>query len=134
MTSLTSELINVPFSRRTLTLFTVPHNLARTLKKILKKEKIKEGLDIEVVEKAGIKIGKLLPGLKGKENREGRLFYPESRGQGKLQQRKYIYKGTCLTSRDEGKKSVCIGATSRSDYHARGRQHIEAIMVHRRIM
>ena len=33
-----------------------------------KKEKMDGGLDIKVVEKAGIKIGKVLPGLKGKED------------------------------------------------------------------
>ena len=37
-----------------------------------------------------------------------------------------VYKGTCLTYKDNGKKSVYIGETSRSAY-VRGKQHMEAI-------
>ena len=96
------------------------------------KEKMEGGLDIKVVEKAGVKLGKLLPGLKGKEEC-GRVdcFVHTSGGKGNCNRESVVYKGTCLTCRDKGKRSVYVGETSRSGY-IRGRQHIEAIKDHRK--
>ena len=48
------------------------------LKEIVKKEKLEGRLDIKIVEKTGIKIGKLLQELK--ILREGKVFHPYNRG------------------------------------------------------
>ena len=102
------------------------------MKEIVKKEKMDGGLDIKVVKKAGIKIGKVLPGLKGKEDcgRED-CFVHTTGGKGNCDRESVVYKGTCLTCRDEGKNSVYIGETSRSGY-VRGKQHLEAIREYHR--
>ena len=84
-------------------------------------------IDIKIVEKARVKIGKILPGLKGKEGcgRED-CFIHTTGGKGDCNRENVVYKGTCLTCKDKGKTSVYIGETSRSGY-VRGRQHLEAI-------
>ena len=43
-------------------------NLVRMLSEIVKKEKMEGGMDIKIAEKAGIRTGKILPGLNGKED------------------------------------------------------------------
>ena len=43
-------------------------NLARMSRGIVKKGKMEGGMDIKIKEKAGVRIGKILPGLKEKED------------------------------------------------------------------
>ena len=103
--------------------------LARTLREIVQDQKA-EGLNIKVVERAGVKISSLLPGLKEKENCEREdCFIHTTGGRGNCNKENVVYKGECLECEDMGKKSVYIGESSRSAY-VRGKQHLEAIKEH----
>ena len=101
--------------------------LTRVLREIIKKQKMDGGLDIKIVESSGIKIAKLLPGLK-EEKDYGRkdCFIHTTGGKGSCNRESVVYKGTCLTCKDNGENSVYKGETSRSA-HVRGKQHMEAI-------
>ena len=88
--------------------------LAKTLREIVRKQKIEGGMDIKVVERAGVKIGKLLPGLKAKGDcgREDCLIHTTG-GKGDCNRENVVYEGRCLTCKDKGKDSVYIGESSR---------------------
>ena len=102
---------------------------ATIIKEIVKKEKLEVGLDIKVVGKAGIKIGKILPGLKGKEDCGKEVFFIHTT-RGNCNRKSIVYKGSCLTWRDNGKKSTCIARETIRAGYVRGRQHMETITDH----
>ena len=83
--------------------------LARVLREIIKKQKMDGGLEIKIVERSGIKIEKLLPGLK-EEKDCGRkdCFLHTTGGKKSCNRESVVYKGTCLTCKDNGKNSVYI--------------------------
>ena len=87
-------------------------------------------MNIKVVERAGVKMSSLLPGLKGKDDC-GRddCFIHTTGGRGKCNKENIVYKGHCLGCEDKGMSSVYIGESSRSGY-VRGKQHLEAIKDH----
>ena len=101
--------------------------LAEQLREITEKQKKEGGTCIKVVEKSGIKIRNLLPGLK--ENNEcsrENCFIHSSGGRGNCNKEGVVYKGTCLLCEREGKESIYIGESCRSGY-VRGLQHLHAI-------
>ena len=104
--------------------------LAKKFKEIVEKQKAEGGIKIKVVEKAGVKLGSLLPGLREKEDcgREN-CFVHTTGGKGMCNRENIVYKGQCLTCSDRGKESVYIGETSRSGF-VRGKQHMDAIGNH----
>ena len=79
--------------------------LARVLREIIKKQKMNGRLDIKIMERSGIKIEKLLPGLK-EEKDCGRkdCFIHTTGGKGSCNRESVVYKGTCLTCKENGKK------------------------------
>ena len=93
------------------------------------------------MERAGVKIGKLLPGLKamGDCGREDCLIHTKGGGGGKgrggCNRENVVYEGRCLTCKDKGKDSVYIWESSQSSRsgYVRGRPHLEAIRDRRRI-
>ena len=59
--------------------------LARRWRQIIQRQKA-DGINIKVVEKAGVRIGTLLQGLQAKEDCERKKLYdPYDRGQGEVQ-------------------------------------------------
>ena len=107
--------------------------LANKFKDIVKRQKEEGGPSIKVVEKSGIKIRDMLPGLK--ENRDcerENCFVHSTGGKGNCNSEGAVYKGQCLTCKNVGKSSIYIGETSRSGF-VRGQQHLEAIKDHRMV-
>ena len=104
--------------------------LAKSLKQIAEKQKSEGGISIKVIEKAGIKIANLLPGLKESDNcGRSNCFVHTTGGRGNCDRENVVYKGQCMTCKDMGTETVYIGETSRSGY-VRGKQHLEAIREH----
>ena len=100
--------------------------LARRWRQVIQRQKA-DGINIKVVEKAGVRIGTLLPGLQAKEDCERKnCMIHMTGGRGRCNRENIVYQGHCLACRDIGKKSIYIGESSRSGY-VRGKQHIEAI-------
>ena len=100
--------------------------LAKTWKEVIQKQKA-DGINIKVVEKAGVRIGTILQGLKEKEDcGRGNCMIHTTGGRGRCDRENVVYQGHCLACRDIGRKSVYVGESSRSGY-VRGKQHIEAI-------
>ena len=106
--------------------------LARKFKDIIEKQKAEGGVNIKVVEKAGIKLATLLPGLREEENcGRDNCFVHSTGGRGNCNRENIVYKGQCLTCNDKGRTSVYIGESGRSAY-VRGKQHLDAVKDHRR--
>ena len=104
--------------------------LVKRLRRIISKQKEEGGLSIKVVEKAGIKVRDLLPGLKENKDcgREDCMIHKFG-GKGDCNREGIVYKGKCLTCSEGGKEVIYIGESGRSGY-IRGRQHLEAIRNH----
>ena len=120
--------------------------LAKQLKTIADDTYKNTHMRIKVVEKAGIKIKSLLPGLKEKEPcRRVECFIHKNGGKGKCKTENVVYEGKCMTcsskgptskpdkqgqikqiQRTPGTQSLYVGESSRSAYQ-RGMQHIAAI-------
>ena len=97
----------------------------------MEKQKEEGGISIKIVEKAGIKIGSLLPGLKENEDcGRGDCFIHSSGGKGNCDRESVVYRGQCVTCRNMGRESLYVGESSRSGY-VRGKQHMDAIRDHR---
>ena len=96
----------------------------------MEKQKSEGGIEIKIIEKACIKIGNLLPGLKEREDcGRPNCFIHTSGGKGNCNRENIVYRGQCVTCKGLGKEAVYIGETSRSGY-VRGKQHLEAIRDH----
>ena len=107
-------------------------DLANKLREIVQIQKKEGGIDIKIVEKAGIKIGALLPGLRKKKGcGRDECFIHTTGGKGDCNKESVVYKGSCLKCKETGKECIYIGETSRSGY-VRGKQHLEAIKNHQK--
>ena len=100
--------------------------LKREIQKVVEKH-CDTGMRIKVVEKAGKRLGKVLPGLKQKTEcgREDCMLHT-SGNIGDCGREGIVYRGECLDCAGEGREKVYIGETGRSMY-VRGKQHLEAI-------
>ena len=80
-----------------------------------------------MVERAGMSIRSLLPGLENEHkcNRQDCVVHT-SAGRGNCDQENVVYRGQCMICDENNTKSIYIGETSRSAY-VRGLQHRRAI-------
>ena len=101
--------------------------LAEKFRNIIEKGKEEGRSSVKVVEKAGRKIGSILPGLRERENcgREECLVHSMG-GRGNCRKEGIVYRGKCVTCSEEGIQSVYIGESGRSAF-VRGQQHLKAI-------
>lgn len=102
--------------------------LANEMKKIAAEEKTLSGISIKVVERAGHKIRSLLPGMQEEAScRRNDCIVHANGGRGQCSREGAVYKGSCVTCKEEkSKDAVYIGETGRSGY-ARGKEHLTAI-------
>lgn len=101
--------------------------LQRRLKQVVEDVGKHNEIKVKIVERAGIKIRSMLPGLKDKvECGRSNCMIHSTGGHGNCNIEGVVYKGKCLDCEKDGKKSVYIGETGRSAY-TRGVQHMNAI-------
>ena len=122
--------------------------LAKQLRAIAHRTSEEMPMKIKIVEKAGISMKTLLPGLQITEkcqnnNNKTDCFIHKNDGRGNCRTENVVYKSTCLDCAEKGPdeipewqerrlekgksiKSIYIGETSRSAYQ-RGKQHVHAI-------
>ena len=101
--------------------------LANKLKEVVGSARQNGGINIKVVERAGIKIRSIIPGLKEQDNcgRQDCIIHVNG-GKGQCDREGVVYRGQCITCKGREKTSVYIGESSRSGY-VRGKQHLKAI-------
>lgn len=98
-------------------------------------EKMKEIVDsvgkgkitVKIVERAGKKLKSILPGLKEETNcnREDCVVHKNG-GRGNCNIEGAVYRGECITCKEDERQCVYIGETGRSTY-VRGKQHMTAM-------
>ena len=77
--------------------------LASQLRKIVREEEERGGMKVKVVERAGVKLNFLLPGLKEEQEcKEAKCLMHLSGGQGDHSREGVVYRGDCLTCLQEG--------------------------------
>ena len=101
--------------------------LAKGLKEVIRKERQNGGINIKVVERAGVKIRSMLPGLKEQNDCERQdCVIHANGGKGQCNREGIVYRGQCVTCKEAGKQSIYIGESGRSGY-VRGKQHKAAM-------
>ena len=101
--------------------------LLEKMKDIVKKVGNEE-ITIKIVERAGRKIRSMLPGIKEETNcKREDCFVHKNGGKGNCNIEGAVYRGECVTCREESdRKCIYIGETGRSTY-VRGKQHLAAM-------
>lgn len=101
--------------------------LAKKLGEVVQEAKQNGGVDIKIVERAGVKMRSLMPGLKTQDkcNREHCLVHTNG-GRGPCNKPGVVYRGQCVTCQERGISAIYIGESSGSGYK-RGREHLTAI-------
>ena len=80
--------------------------LALKLRSIFKEEERRTGVKVKIVERAGVKLQQLLPGLQEQENcEEASCFMHLTGGRGDHRKEGAVYRGDCLTCEQEGPSS-----------------------------
>ena len=103
--------------------------LARQLREVAERSYNKMLIRIKVVEKAGISLKQLLPGLREKKectNIREKCFIHKNDGIGNCRQESVVYQSTCTECKKKGVRSIYTGETCRTGFY-RGKQHMEAI-------
>ena len=100
--------------------------LQNRLKEVVKQQ-VGSEMKVKIVERAGVKMRSILPGL-GEEVDCGRndCAIHTTGGRGNCRKEGVVYQGVCLTCEQNGTKSIYVGETGKSAY-VRGRQHLLAI-------
>ena len=101
--------------------------LAKKLGEVVQETKQNSGVDIKVVERAGLKMRSLMPGLKKQDkcSRDDCLIHANG-GRGPCNKPGVVYRGQCITCKESGTSAIYIGESSRSGYK-RGREHLAAM-------
>ena len=127
---------------------TTEGKLAKELRDIVDETSKKMQLKVKVVERAGVSVKNLLPGLQEEDqcnNSRSECFIHRNGGKGNCRQEGVVYQSQCMICETKGPssiptdggnrnkiekkpgvKSIYVGETSRSGFQ-RGRQHMEAV-------
>ena len=101
--------------------------LANQLRQVAEKERQNGGVKIKIVEKAGIKMRSVLPGLQEDSNcGRGDCIIHTNGGRGQCNREGVVYRGKCSKCQEGSREAIYIGESGRSGY-VRGKEHLAAI-------